>query len=344
MGIRTLARDLGLSIGTVSRALNDRPDVSDATRARVKEAAARSGYVPDQSGRSLRKGRTGIVAAVIPTSGIAPSAEATFLKVLEGVRRTLAHEALDLIVVFRGPDQDPLDHLHRIVSRHMADGIIITELVPDDLRIPVLTAAEVDFVAFGRSGPRGAHPWVDFDFEDAARTAAQHFVGTGHRRLAAVLSDLPLNYNQILATGFVAEARCAGLGPDAVAVWRSAGHGLSAAQHAALTGPEAPTGFLTGNESIAAALYSALEAAGRPVGRDAAVINTFPILGRHALSPPLACFDSDLDAVGVALARQLIARVCEHTAPGRALPPDRVPMRLRPRGSETCRLAQPLRA
>ena len=73
MGIRQLASELQLSIGTVSRALNDRPDVNPETRARVKAAAARAGYVPDQSGRSLRSGRTGIVAAVIPTQGCAPS-------------------------------------------------------------------------------------------------------------------------------------------------------------------------------------------------------------------------------------------------------------------------------
>ena len=72
MGIRQLANELHLSIGTVSRALNDRPDVNPETRARVKAAAARVGYVPDQSGRSLRSGRTGIVAAVIPTRGFAP--------------------------------------------------------------------------------------------------------------------------------------------------------------------------------------------------------------------------------------------------------------------------------
>ena len=75
MGIRQLANELHLSIGTVSRALNDRPDVNPETRARVKAAAARAGYVPNQSGRSLRSGRTGIVAAVIPTRGLAPSAD-----------------------------------------------------------------------------------------------------------------------------------------------------------------------------------------------------------------------------------------------------------------------------
>ena len=81
--------ELNLSIGTVSRALNDRPDVNPETRARVKAAAAELGYVPNQSGRSLRSGRTGIVAAVIPTQGFAPSADAGLFTVLEGARRTL---------------------------------------------------------------------------------------------------------------------------------------------------------------------------------------------------------------------------------------------------------------
>ena len=108
MGIRQLASELRLSIGTVSRALNDRPDVNPETRARVKAAALRAGYVPNQSGRSLRSGRTGIVAAVIPAYGVAPQSDAGLFTVLEGARRTLQRRALDLIVLFRGSEEEPL--------------------------------------------------------------------------------------------------------------------------------------------------------------------------------------------------------------------------------------------
>ena len=122
MGIRQLASELQLSIGTVSRALNDRPDVNPETRARVKAAAARAGYVPNQSGRSLRSGRTGIVAAVIPTRGSRRAPTSGLFTVLEGARRTLRRHALDLIVLFRGPDEDPLENLQRIVQRRIADA------------------------------------------------------------------------------------------------------------------------------------------------------------------------------------------------------------------------------
>ena len=58
IGIRRLAEHLNISIGTVSRALNGRRDVSEATRNRVLEAARQLGYVANQSGRSLRQGTT----------------------------------------------------------------------------------------------------------------------------------------------------------------------------------------------------------------------------------------------------------------------------------------------
>jgi DNA-binding LacI/PurR family transcriptional regulator len=242
-------------------------------------------------------------------------------------------------VLFRGPDEDPLDHLHRIVSRRIADGIIITELAPGDARIPFLEAAGVDFVAFGRSGDSD-HAWVDFDFESVARVTARQFTTTGHHRLAVVLNDLPLNHNRILESGFRAEARRAGLPDAAVEIWRTRNGALDQAQRARLAAPDAPTGFLAGNDTIAASLYAGLAAAGHAVGRDAAVVSAFPVLSLQGLSPPLSCFVADLDAVGVALARQLGARLRESPAERRDLPPDRIPLRFDPRGSETCHRCQ----
>ena len=64
-GIQDLARHLGLTVGTVSRALNNRPEVNEKTRQRVLDVALEIGYVPNQSGRSLRKGTTNNVGFMI---------------------------------------------------------------------------------------------------------------------------------------------------------------------------------------------------------------------------------------------------------------------------------------
>src|SRR3954469_23136664 len=66
-GIKQLARHLDISIGTVSRALNGKPDVNPETRKRVLEAAETFGYAANQSGRSLRQGRTGIIGFMMQT-------------------------------------------------------------------------------------------------------------------------------------------------------------------------------------------------------------------------------------------------------------------------------------
>ena len=67
VGIKRLAQHLDISIGTVSRALNGRPDVNEETRKRVLEAARELGYVPNQSGRSLRRGVTGVIGFMMQT-------------------------------------------------------------------------------------------------------------------------------------------------------------------------------------------------------------------------------------------------------------------------------------
>ena len=334
MGIRQLANELQLSIGTVSRALNDRPDVNPETRARVKEAAARAGYVPNQSGRSLRSGRTGIVAAVIPTGKFASNTDAGLFTILEGVRRTLRRQALDLIVLFRGPDEDPLENLQRIVQRRIADAVIISETTALDPRLAYLKATGVDYVAFGRSAGLDDYPFVDFDFEAMALEAARIFAEQGHRRLAVAVSGREMNYEAITAAEFAAEAARLGLDPDAVSVLPMQGSRLATATRDLFADPErAPTAILATHESIAAALYRDLAELGLRVGVDVSVICIFPSVETRALVPPLTHFDTDLDAVGTALAEYLLA--LQPDAPTGAVPRPAtlVPLRFAPRAS-----------
>src|ERR1700758_5312718 len=98
IGIRDLARHLDISIGTVSRALNDRADVNPSTRQRVREAAARLGYSPNQSGRSLRRGRTDLIAMIVPSGADDTLINTVFLSVLDGVKRRLGENQLDLAI------------------------------------------------------------------------------------------------------------------------------------------------------------------------------------------------------------------------------------------------------
>lgn len=328
-GIRQLAKELQLSIGTVSRALNDRPDVNPETRARVKAAAAQAGYVPNQSGRSLRSGRTGMVAAVIPTR--APSADSGLLTVIEGARRTLRTHALDLIVLFRGPEEDPLESLQRIVQRRIADSVIISETTARDPRLSYLQAAGVEYVAFGRSAGMEDYPFVDFDVEAMAAETARLFVRDGHRRLGLVTSGELMNYEALTLRAFADEALRLGLPREAVQRIATEGGHLGQADLRRFAEGDGATAVLATHESLAASLYVDFAEIGLAVGSDVSVVCTFPAVDTRGIVPALSHFQADLDAVGVALAEHLIARCPD----SREAPPfsTLVPLRFAPRAS-----------
>jgi DNA-binding LacI/PurR family transcriptional regulator len=230
--------------------------------------------------------------------------------VLEGARRMFRRHSLDLIVLFRGPDEDPLENLQRIVQRRIADAIIISGTLEQDPRIAYLQAAGVDYVAFGRSAGIEGIPFVDFDFEAMAAEALQVFVRDGHRRIALAAGEPQLNYEATAFRALRVEAECLGLRPQAVRMLPLHGGRLSEAGRALFaSGERAPTAVLAMHESIATALYGELADIGLRVGEDVSVVCTFPVLDARGLVPALSHFDADLDAVGVALAEVLIPRL-----------------------------------
>jgi DNA-binding LacI/PurR family transcriptional regulator len=330
MGIRQLARELGLSIGTVSRALNDRPDVAPQTRARVKEAAARLGYVPDQSGRSLRTGRTGIVAGVIAAPGPVSGGEIFLLRVFEGTRLRLLEAGIDLVLMLRGEHEAALGHVERLVGRHIADGFLLTRVEPEDARVAFLAARGIPHVTLGRS--RGLDPaaWVDPDVEGAAARAVDLLHAAGHRRMLLLLRDGPMTYLGLMDRAFRARAARHGLEGEAAAVLRVSDAGLRDTDRAALAALD-PDAVLAADDGIAGIAYESLARLGRAVGREVSVICLLPAPNAEALRPRLSHFHGDLAGMGGELADRLLVRLSQ---PARPLPPSRpFPLTFVPRES-----------
>ena len=166
IGIRDLARHLDISIGTVSRALNDRADVNPLTRQRVREAAAKLGYSPNQSGRSLRRGRTDLIGMIVPGRLGRHLDQPVFLSVLDGLKRRLGEHDLDLAIFLEGGSDDRLGALRRVTERGLADALIIADTESFDPRVDYLAKlaqavrhlradANVGATRMGRSRFRG---------------------------------------------------------------------------------------------------------------------------------------------------------------------------------------------
>ncbi|WP_274426458.1 LacI family DNA-binding transcriptional regulator [Chelativorans sp. YIM 93263] len=310
VGIRRLAQHLDISIGTVSRALNGRPDVNAETRQRVLEAAAELGYAPNQAGRSLRKGATGVIGFMMQTgSEITGEGDTFFMSVFDGIQAVFSRHGLDLVVLLCSSREDPDAYLRRTVARGFADALIISATRRNDPRIDLLAERGISFIALGRSESDAGHPWIDLDFESFARIGIDRFVAQGHRdiAIAAPADDANLGYIFIE----IAEKTLAahGLSLPADRVLRSppneAGGYEMARKIASMK--DRPTAILLVNETTAIGFYRGLSDAGLSPGQDIAVIGFRDSPQAKFLSPPLTCFRLDLHALGEALAEALLA-------------------------------------
>ena len=308
-GIRRLAEHLDISIGTVSRALNGKPDVNEETRRRVLEAAEQLGYVANQSGRALRKGSTGVIGFMMQTGReITGQGDIFFMSVFDGVQAVLARHKLDLVALLCSSEEDPDDYLKRMVARGFADGIILSATRRNDARLEFLARHKIPFITLGRSLTDVGQLWIDLDFEGMAETSVERLVGAGHRRIGFVWPHGDLNL------GYVFVERCR----EALAR-----HGLTLPDHHIYrTNPseaggyavarqirecaELPSAIILVNETLVAGLYRGLEELGLKPGRDIAIIGRQSPQARF-LSPSLTGFETSLRELGVALAEGLLS-------------------------------------
>ena len=315
-GIRRLAQHLNLSIGTVSRALNGKPDVNEETRKRVIEAAEALGYVPNQAGRSLRKGSTGVVGFMMQTGAqITGEGDLFFMSVFDGVQAVFARHQLDLVALLCSSEEDPDAYMQRVVARGFADALIISATKREDHRIDFLASRKIPFVALGRSETDAGHPWLDLDFEGMAETGVTRLIAKGHRRIGvfAPLGDVNLGFVFIEAYRKVLERH--GLPFDPELVFRAhpnerGGHQIAQAV-AAMHEARRPTGFVLINEVMSVGLYNGLNAMGLTPGKKIAVIGRDSPQA-HYLVPRLTCFRLSLRDLGVALAEALLATMPDY--------------------------------
>ena len=338
VGIRELARQLNISIGTVSRALNGRGEVNPQTRIRVQEAAERLGYVPNQSGRTLRQGSTRSIALMMRiSSDRMASGETFFMGLSEGLQDTLAPLGLDLVLLPSGPSHDMFEFLRRAVERQIADGFIVTDTQRTDPRIDYLIRRRIPFVALGRSLSGGPHPWVDLDFEGVVDDAVARFVKAGHRRIALGLSVRAVN-NRVVAEEAYRKALAGhGLPFDPALVLRvpNAEGGGQELGSAVLALPDRPTALFVARETLAIGLYRRFAEAGLAVGRDLSLIGFRRNPSCQSLTPALTCYDLSLQKLGARLADILVAEIAGREEA--AAPQELWPMHLVPGGSETVR-------
>ncbi|NEM90545.1 LacI family DNA-binding transcriptional regulator [Galbitalea soli] len=270
--IDDVARAAGVSIATVSRALRGLPNVSDATRSRVKTVADELGYVASAGASGLASGRTLTMGVVVP------SVSRWFYQMaLEGIDEELRRANYDMMLfnlAARKGDRERV--FHRSILRKRTDALIALclEFTPSE-REQLLSLGHPTIVI---GGPVKGIRHIGIDERATARAATQHLITLGHRRIAHVGGDDDEGLNRRVPLdrrrGFRDAMEAAGLAvrPEWLLSGRFSLAPSRAVVNEMLASAERPTAIVANSDEMAIGAIMAAHDSGLQVPGDLSVI------------------------------------------------------------------------
>jgi LacI family transcriptional regulator len=310
--LKTIAQMSGLAVPTVSRALNDAPDIGNDTKVLVRKIADEIGYVPNRAGVRLRTGRTNVISLVMSTEHDNHTSR-LISSVAGGLQGTRYH--LNVTPYF--PVDDFMKPVRYIVETASADALILNQIEPNDPRVAYLMEKGFPFATHGRSNWADQHAYYDFDNNAFGVQAMEALHARGRRNVLVVAPPLAQSYAQHLVDGLQTCAAKNGITLTVIqsVTSDSAIPGIVEALKSMLATDLTIDAIATASTTAAMAAVSALEQCNLKLGTDIDVISKEAI-------PFLKLFRSEIltlsEAVGTAgefLAKAAIHAIQNPTAP-----------------------------
>ncbi len=307
MNLKELASSLGLSQTTVSRALNGYPEVNEATRNRVEEAAARLGYRANANARRLATGRAGAFGMVLRTDSYGPHT----VEFLGGLAERLFHDEIDILVSTVESAEEEIAAYRRAAASKRVDAVIVASPFPGDTRIELLNNLKLPFLLHGRSEGAAPHAWLDIDNTGSTERATAHLIDLGHRNIALINGPKGMTFSNHREAGYRAALATRGLtAPQSLVVNTSFTDELGF-RHAQrmLESSSAPTAFVAGSMMTALGVFRAIRASGLELGRDVSMIahdDVFPYLNADNMVPSMSTTRSSIRAAGTRVGELLL--------------------------------------
>lgn len=300
-----IAKACGVSVTTVSRILNDRPDVSEETRQRVLKYIEDEGFSPQQAWQQLRSGKSRFIALHFPQDFNPPSHEIITSAALgcdnAGYSLNIIANTLsdnDLLGIFRSGQ---------------ADGMILMEILTHDRRVELLRQNGFPFVMIGRCADNNGISYVDIDINRGVADAIQHLVDLGHRQigfitLSPVVQEKEYGYTTWALRGYENACQRHGL----PVLWRAAdlrnGDAESIVSNLLDEHPEI-TAIVTPQQQGVHSVLMAIQAKGLQIPQDISVIGLFNETVSELINPPLTTISFPSHDMGYEAARLLISQL-----------------------------------
>lgn len=310
--IRDVAREAGVSVASASRALNDRDNVTPATRDRIRAAAQRLSYVPHSGARNLTRQKTDSIGVVLPDLF-----GEFFSELIRGIDRIAYAHGLQLLLSnMHGNPHEATNAVRTMRGR--VDGLLV---MPPDAQhqhlIEALSPA-VPAVLLNCHDPNAGVASVGIDNEGGARAMTRFLVEKGYRRIAFVSGPRNNRDSAARQAGFVsALAEATGeRHPLVIAGDFSEASGAEAAR-LLIAGRMPIDAIFCANDMMAVGCCGVLADAGIEVGAEIGVAGFDDIPIAHYAAPSLTTMNARIAELGAAAAEKLIRLIAEPaSAPG----------------------------
>ena len=306
--LKDIARRVGKSVTTVSRALNDYDDVGPATKAEIIQIAQEMGYSPNTLAQRLQKRRTDTIGLIIPNTSNTSLLDPFFTKFLAAIGNTAREYGYDILVSTQPSVEDELKAYRKMLEGRQVDGFIVARTRRIDQRIDYLIQHDFPFVSFGRVENRDNFLFIDVDGEYGMELVVKHLIKLGHRRIAMIAPDPDFMFaitrisgvrNTLSQNNIDLPDKYLRIGEldQESGYWQA---------RSLLDLPKPPTAIVAGNDLMAFGAFRAVQEMGLIVGHDISITGFDDIPMAEHSNPPLTTLHQPFEKIGGLVCDMLI--------------------------------------
>lgn len=307
--ITDVARIAGVSKGAVSFALNGKPGVATDTRERILAVARDLGWAPSLRGRALSVSRALAVGLVIARSPETLGADPFFASFITGIETVLSERGYALMLQLVSDERSEHESYRRLAASGRVDGVFLTDMRVDDLRLQLLDDLDLPSVMIGPSRGHGPRSSVSIDDQPGIVAAVEHLVALGHRNIGHVAGPAEFVHGVSRRAAWESAITDAGLTLGACITSDFSAQGGADATNQLLDLAEPPTAIVYANDLMAIAGMSTA------IGRGVDIPGQLSITGfddsplAAYLQPALTTARTDVVGWGRAAAYRLLALI-----------------------------------
>lgn len=308
--VEEVAREAGLSAMTVSRVLNNQPNVSDKTRKRILETSRRLGYTPNQIAKSLVLRKTQTIGVVVPEI-----THSFFPEVIRGVEEVTYRLGYHLILMHSAEDARREEDAIRTLESKRVDGVLISvaQTVEDDRLYRQMARQGLRMVFFDRCVHGIGASCVSINDDESSRLITEHLLWHGYRRIAHLAGPSRVSIGKARLEGYRKALEASGIPVVDELIVESGFHeagGYNAMCHM-LDLPEErrPRAVVAINDPAAFGAMKAILERGLRIPEDVAIVGFSDDIRSELMQPPLTTVRQPAYEVGKRAAQQLFAEI-----------------------------------